>query len=131
MSLLSRLRRRPRPYLAPAMQAVLRRGTDRLIADLKNAAPGCDPEAAEAEPTRKDPAMTIVTRKAFEVRAGDVIVTDPDHPDRDVRWRAKAPAKRTASDRTLIDCTDLADGRDVLAVFASLDEVSVEPAGVR
>ncbi|KAB2384724.1 hypothetical protein [Actinomadura montaniterrae] len=75
--------------------------------------------------------MTIIRRKAFEVRAGDVILTDPDHPDRDVRWRAKAPAKRTASDRTLIDCTDLADGRDVLAVFVSLDEVSVEPAGVR
>ena len=113
------------------MQAVLRRGTDRLIADLQAAAPDSHSGTAQAEPTRKDPAMTIIRRKAFEVRAGDVIVTDPDHPDRVVRWRAKAPAKRTASDRTLIDCTDLADGRDVLAVFVSLDEVSVEPAGVR
>lgn len=126
--------RRPRAFLAPVLEAILRRA---FAAEEKRLRAGGAPAATGTPPTCKadgwkEPKdMTIIRRKAFEVRAGDVIVTDPDHPGRDVRWRAKAPAKRTASDRTLIDCTDLADGRDVLAVFVSLDEISVEPAGVR
>lgn len=104
----------------------------RVLAHLtasKTAARGATRTAAKAEPIREDTAMTtIIQRRAREVRAGDIIVRDPDH-SRAVRWRVTA-RKLTADGTVIVDYFDITDEPEPgIAHFDALTLLDVEPVG--
>jgi hypothetical protein len=134
------LRRRP----TPAHETVLRRA---LTAEAERTQPmpalpaiqtrtrkNGAPAATGTPPTSADhlegtPAMTIISRHARELHAGDVIVHDPDH-DRPVRWRVQRPPARAGNGEYAIAAvTDLADGKPRYVYYRALQDLSVEPAG--
>jgi hypothetical protein len=71
---------------------------------------------------------TIIQRRAREVRAGDIIVRDPDH-SRAVRWRVTA-RKLTADGTVIVDYFDITDEPEPgIAHFDALTLLDVEPVG--
>jgi len=121
------LRRRPAP--TPAQETVLRRALAAEARRIEEAAAREAPRAAAtAAPLKGHTAMTIITRKARELHAGDIITHDPDH-DRPVRWRVTRPAVRTSDgERALAHYRDLDDGGEGIGVWPALAELPVEPA---
>lgn len=73
---------------------------------------------------------TIISRHARDLHAGDVIVRDPDHGDRPVRWRVQRPPVRTRDgEYALADVVDLATGESHVTYYPALQSLAVEPAG--
>lgn len=113
----------------PAHENTLRRALAAEAGRIdKAAARGASRATATAAPLKERTAMTIITRKARELHAGDVITHDPDH-DRPVRWRVTRPAVRTSDgERALAHYRDLDDGGEGIGVWPALAELPVEPA---
>ena len=107
-------------------------GIDRLIADIKNGAPGWTPGTPPNPPNdcleSKDMTRSI-PRHAREIHAGDIITADPDHENRPVRWRASNRAEVTGDGVAIIDYVDQADGVKGIAYYGGLVTLTVEPAG--
>ena len=124
---------RVRAALAAFAVSVQPRPALSLIRDrtCKTAAPADTGAAAEAVIYRKDTAMTtIIQRRAREVRAGDIIVRDPDHRDLPVRWRVGRRPTLTGDGVVIIDYTDITDEpRAGIAHFDALTVLAVEPFG--
>lgn len=96
----------------------------------KTAAPGGAGTAATAAPLGGTTAMTIISRHARDLHAGDVITADPDHDDRPVRWRVSRPPVRTRDgEYALADVVDLATGESHVTYYPALQSLTVEPAG--
>ncbi|GGV33939.1 hypothetical protein GCM10010182_67200 [Actinomadura cremea] len=91
-------------------------------------APGTPPN--QAAPLGGTTAMTtIISRRARDLHAGDVITHDPDH-DRPVRWRVSRPAVQTGDgEYALAHYWDLDSGAEGIAYFGALVELPVEPVG--
>lgn len=78
----------------------------------------------------KEPTMTIISRHARDLHAGDVITEDPDHDDRPVRWRVQRPPVFTrGGEYALTNVTDLATGDEHVTYYPVLQLLSVEPVG--
>jgi hypothetical protein len=72
---------------------------------------------------------TIISRRARDLHAGDVITHDPDH-DRAVRWEvARPPARTRDGEYALTTVTDLATGAEHVTYYPALTALAVEPAG--
>ncbi len=118
----------------PAIRARIRRPWwRRALAHLtasKTAARGATRAAAKPNDCLESKDMTtIISRRARDLHAGDVITHDPDH-DRPVRWRVSRPAVRTRDgEYALTTVTDQATGEEHVTYYRALQTLTVEPAG--
>ncbi|MFD0902379.1 hypothetical protein [Actinomadura sediminis] len=96
----------------------------------ENGAPGWTPGTPPtATDCRGVDAMTIISRRARDLHAGDVITHDPDH-DRPVRWRvSRPPVAAGGGEYALAHYWDLDSGSEGILYFKALRELPVEPVG--
>ena len=99
----------------------------------KNGAPGWTPgtpDHCKTDGWKEPKAMTIIQRRAREVRAGDIITADPDHNDRPVRWRVADRPTVNGANVAVIDCADLDDqAKPRIAWFDADAALTVERDG--
>jgi hypothetical protein len=96
----------------------------------KNAAPVSAGAAPNPTAVKEPKVTTIIQRRARALRAGDIIIRDPDHRDLPVRWRVGRRPTLSADGVVIIDYTDITDEpRAGIAHFDALTVLTVEPVG--
>ncbi|WP_143220345.1 hypothetical protein [Actinomadura sp. CNU-125] len=76
--------------------------------------------------------MHIISRPARDLRAGDIIVRDPDpnHHGQPVRWRVHSRPTTGPNGVTIVDYWDIADEpRPGIGHYQAGADVHVEPVG--
>lgn len=73
----------------------------------QNGAPGVEPGTPihPSDGYREPTNMSSIPRPAHELRPGDIITVHPDHPDRAIRYRVTAWARRIDDASVLVDYT--------------------------